>query len=236
MRSVTWGGRDFPISAGWRYSSGALHAAYDVPMPNGTPLFSPCDGEVVDLVTGVPNVPGGSGSPSNWVTIAHKVGGEWRTHYLQHCSAIVVKRGQKVRAGDPLTAKSGNSGNSSGPHLHWAYMKGRHGAATRYSYMNNGGASAIYPPTKGEDEPMPSADDIAKAVWNTEIDLNPGGKPDKVTARKALRMAVNQSEKAAGKPAAPGVEDIWNAVLDKDNDKTARALIRETWRKITGKA
>ena len=59
MKSIVWEG-DRPISAGWAYSSGALHASYDVPMPNGTKLFSPCSGEVLDLVTGVPNVPGGS--------------------------------------------------------------------------------------------------------------------------------------------------------------------------------
>lgn len=233
MKSIVWEG-DRPLSAGWQYSSGALHAAYDVPMPNGTKLYSPCDGEVVDLVTGVPNVPGGSGSPSNWVTIAHQVGGEWRTHYLQHCSKIIVKKGQKVKAGDPITALSGNSGNSSGPHLHWAYMKGRQSAAGRYSYLNNGGATAIYPPTKGEEEPMPSAKEIAKEVWATEIDTNPGGKPDVKTARALLRQAANQSQKAANKP-SPSAEAIWDFVVDQENKKTARQALRETWRKVTGK-
>ena len=232
MRSIVWEG-DRAISAGWRYSSGALHAAYDVPMPSGSRLFSPVNGEVVDLVTGVPNRPGGPGSPSNWITIAHKVNGQWRTHYLQHCAAILVKRGQKVTAGQPLTvAASGNSGNSSGPHVHWAYSVGRHGAATRYSYLNNGGASAIYPPTKGEDEPMPSAKEIANAVWNTEIDLNPGGNPQVVTARKALRIAANQAEKAAGKP-SPSVEAIWSYLVDEQNEKSAKQAMRTIFRKVT---
>ena len=170
MRSPVWAG-ERPLSAGWRYSNGSLHAAYDVPMPNHTPLFSPVNGEVIARVTGVPNVPGGPGSPSNWVTIGHLVGGKWRTHYLQHLASVSVRPGQKVKVGQRV-GSSGTSGNSSGPHLHWAYMHGRHGSSTRYSYLSNGGSSAIYPPTKGEDDmPLTQAeiDKIAKAVWSYKI-------------------------------------------------------------------
>lgn len=234
MKSVTWEG-DWAVTAGWRYSSGTLHASWDVAMPNGTRINSPVNGHIIDRVTGVPNVPGGSGSPSNWVLIGYTdEQGRKRCHYLQHLSKATCQPGQKVSVGDKV-GESGNSGNSSGPHLHWTCQEGWQSAATRYNYLNNGGATAVYDPTKGEDEPMPTAKEIAKEVWATEIDLNPGGKPEMVTARAALRQAANQAEKAAGKPNAPSVTEIWAEILDKENQKSARALVRETWRKVTGR-
>ena len=230
MRSITWDG-DRPISAGWRYSSGAGHFSYDVPMPSGTRLYSPVDGFVINRVTGVPNRPGGPGSPSNWVHIGHTDSqGRKRSHYLQHMSKVVVSPGQKLTAGQ-LVGYSGNSGYSSGPHLHWNYQDGH--PANRYTYLNNGGATAVYPPTKGEDQKMPTAKEIADEVWSRKIDLNPGGKAEMVPAWKALRIAAVQSRKAADQP-APSAARIWDEIIDEENGKTARQALRGLWRKVLG--
>lgn len=43
-----------------------------------------------------------------------------RRSILAHLSSIDVTPGQRIYQGDPV-AKSGNTGQSSGPHLHWTY-------------------------------------------------------------------------------------------------------------------
>ena len=43
-----------------------------------------------------------------------------RLSILAHLSEISMTNGQRVYQGDPV-AKSGNSGASTGPHLHWTY-------------------------------------------------------------------------------------------------------------------
>lgn len=66
---------------------------------------------------------GRMGGYGNVVIIAHP--GGWKTLY-GHLSKIIVKRGQYVKQGQTI-AKSGNSGYSAGPHLHFEIIKnGKH--------------------------------------------------------------------------------------------------------------
>jgi len=53
------------------------------------------------------------------VIIKHDFG--FSTHYL-HLSQVLVNKGDKIQVGD-LLALSGNSGSSSGPHLHYSIKK-----------------------------------------------------------------------------------------------------------------
>lgn len=142
-----WEG-DRTISAEWRYSSGAGHFSWDVVMPIGTPLYAIGNGTIVDCNDGVkdqpPGRPAGSGAPSNWIILKFEAPdgpykGKTLHAYYQHLTkGLKVKKGQKVKKGEVI-GKSGNSGNTTGPHLHLTILKPGHSmnAGNRYAYLNN---------------------------------------------------------------------------------------------------
>jgi murein DD-endopeptidase MepM/ murein hydrolase activator NlpD len=196
VKSPAWKG-DWPQSAGEYYSSGSYHGSWDIAMPSGTPIYAPVKGKVLDAVTGVPNVPGGSGSPSNWVTLGFSwYDGRKVSLYFQHLkSAKTGLKGQWVEPGT-LLGYSGNSGNSSGPHLHLTLQPGWRYAWDRYAYLDS--HAGIYPPSRAwdpnwKDQPtMPlsnaDADKIAKAVWERKIDTkDASGNPIKKPAKWLLQ-------------------------------------------------
>lgn len=76
-------------------------------MPPGTPIYATGDGEV----TRVKNHP----YAGKYIEIQHD--GQYLTRYL-HLNKIGVRRGQKVKRGEQI-ALSGNTGRSTGPHLHY---------------------------------------------------------------------------------------------------------------------
>lgn len=96
------------ITAGWRYSSGALHAAVDYGVPVGTPVYASAAGVVIKTASL-------NYSYGTYVVIQHTNG--MQTWYA-HGSALKVSQGQTVSQGQ-LIMLSGNSGNSHGPHLHF---------------------------------------------------------------------------------------------------------------------
>lgn len=85
----------------------APHLGVDFAMPVGTPVLAVGDGEVV--------VSKRDGSAGNYVAIRH--GCQYMTRYM-HLKKLLVKPGQKVKRGDRI-ALSGNTGRSTGPHLHF---------------------------------------------------------------------------------------------------------------------
>ena len=141
----------YGLSAKEYYSSGSYHGAYDIPCPTGTRVVAPTNGLILACRNGVkPNRPGynpGSGAASNWVLLwTGPMPGypQGVTHYLQHLLEHYVKEGQFVYAGQ-LIARSDNTGNSTGPHLHWHAMKGKQ--YDRYANYSDRSV-AIYPPWK----------------------------------------------------------------------------------------
>lgn len=84
-----------------------MHDGVDIVTNRGTPVYSAGKGKV-DYV-------GHRGGLGLAVEIDHGFG--YRTIYA-HLSKALVKKGQKVMRGD-LIAKTGNTGLSSGPHLHY---------------------------------------------------------------------------------------------------------------------
>jgi murein DD-endopeptidase len=90
------------------------HNGTDFSMATGTQVLSTGDG-VVSRVKTHPYA-------GKYIEIQHS--GQYITRYL-HLSSILVKKGQKVKRGE-LIAKSGNTGRSTGPHLHFElHVKGR---------------------------------------------------------------------------------------------------------------
>lgn len=83
-----------------------MHTGVDLAAPTGTPILSPFDG-----VVSFSGVMDGYGN-----TIVLKNGN--MEVYFGHCSQLLVKVNQQVHIGDVI-AKVGNTGQSTGPHLHF---------------------------------------------------------------------------------------------------------------------
>ena len=88
-----------------RMWSRGYHTGVDYAVPIGTDVHAVADGTITN---------------SNWgrsygVQLVQKLNGGWFIY--AHLSATLVKPGDKVKAGQVI-AKSGNTGNSTGPHLH----------------------------------------------------------------------------------------------------------------------
>ncbi|MGK0409582.1 MAG: murein DD-endopeptidase [Shewanella psychromarinicola] len=86
------------------------HNGTDFATPIGTQVVAPGDG-VVTLVKK-------HAFAGNYIVIEHN--NKVRTRYL-HLSKFLVKRGQRVKRGQVI-ALSGNTGASTGPHLHYEYI------------------------------------------------------------------------------------------------------------------
>ncbi|MBQ2916716.1 MAG: peptidoglycan DD-metalloendopeptidase family protein [Clostridia bacterium] len=97
------------ITATMYYSSGTYHGALDYGIPIGTEVYAAEEGVV--LTAGWSN--GGYG---NYVCLQHANG--LRTYYAHGCGTFYVKQGDVVKRGQ-LIMLSGNSGRSTGPHLHF---------------------------------------------------------------------------------------------------------------------
>lgn len=134
VKSPAWKGWA-TLNAGEYYSNKTRHWAWDVGLWTGTNVFAAFGGKVVGLEDGTKNnkagVNPGSGSPSNWILLCRKAppgaphAGKTVVLYYQHLSpGLSVRRGQNVKLGQQIAkarmAKSGNSGFSTGPHLHIA--------------------------------------------------------------------------------------------------------------------
>ena len=87
------------------------HSGIDVGVPVGTPVKAMADGTVVAAN-------GGMRGYGNGVFIDHgMINGKHVVSEYGHLSSFDVKVGDKIKQGQVI-AKSGNTGTSSGPHLH----------------------------------------------------------------------------------------------------------------------
>lgn len=86
------------------------HKGVDFSVSQGTPVIAPADGTVEKVAYQA----GGAG---RYVMLRH--GHEYQTVYM-HLSKSLVKAGQTVKKGERI-ALSGNTGISTGPHLHYEF-------------------------------------------------------------------------------------------------------------------
>ena len=92
---------------GWRGIFNRMHYGLDIAAPTGTPIFSSMDGTVAFANR--------KGNYGLMIEIDH--GNGVSTRY-GHCSAIMVRPGEYVYKGE-LIGEVGNTGFSTGPHLHY---------------------------------------------------------------------------------------------------------------------
>ena len=96
-----------PVTSGFGPRWGRMHEGIDIAVGTGTPVRSAAAGTVIHA--------GWLGGYGNLVVVDH--GGGLSTAYA-HNSSFASSVGQAVSAGE-VVAYSGNTGNSSGPHVHF---------------------------------------------------------------------------------------------------------------------
>jgi len=105
-KTSNFGMRFHPLFHYWR-----LHSGMDIGAGMGSPIVAAADGEVVRA--------GYSGGSGNYTCIHHgSYQGKGIATCYAHQSQILVHPGQQVRRGQ-LIGRVGNTGNSTGPHLHF---------------------------------------------------------------------------------------------------------------------
>jgi murein DD-endopeptidase MepM/ murein hydrolase activator NlpD len=105
------------ISSGFGYRSAptagasTYHKGVDIAVDSGTKVLATKEGKVVTATY--------SSSAGNYIAIYH---GDGLYSYYMHCSQLNVSVGDKVEQGQVI-ARSGSTGISTGPHLHFAVFK-----------------------------------------------------------------------------------------------------------------
>mgnify|MGYP001545328556 CR=1 FL=1 len=100
--SSHYGMRKHPFTHKWTF-----HGGVDIAVPNGTKVYASAGGRVIYV--------GWGGGYGKLVVLKHKYG---YTTWYGHLSKYKISKGQYVRQGTVI-AKSGNTGRSTGPHLHF---------------------------------------------------------------------------------------------------------------------
>lgn len=109
--SSSFGYRSDPISGKTR-----MHTGFDFALKPGNPVYATGDGVVASVTFDLFNY-------GNSIVVDHGFG--YKTRYA-HLKTVLVTEGMKIKRGECI-AESGNTGKSTGPHLHYEVMyKGKY--------------------------------------------------------------------------------------------------------------
>jgi murein DD-endopeptidase MepM/ murein hydrolase activator NlpD len=116
------------------------HGGTDIAAPSGTPLVAVTDAIIVDYGD-LSRSDAKAGDPNGWGNFIVYKDANGYFHLYGHLSSIVKKSG-RVKRGEKI-ATVGNTGRSSGPHLHWelgtgwngSMMEGKSDPLSYYSVM-----------------------------------------------------------------------------------------------------
>ncbi|GGK24367.1 peptidase [Caldalkalibacillus thermarum] len=119
---LAWPVPGYPINSGYGMRWGRMHYGVDMAAPRGTNIVAAEDGIVSTVVSGCregnSSCGGGFG---NYIVITHPGGIDTLyAHILE--GGVLVSEGQRVSRGQVI-AKVGNTGSSTGPHLHFEVRK-----------------------------------------------------------------------------------------------------------------
>jgi|GEM_PF-6910537 len=174
---------DFKVTSGFgEKRDSKVHTGVDFATPIGTPVYAVADGEVVRVGRGCQNVPlefncleadeeereakgcNCNQRMGNFVVIQHKtLQGIFYSFYL-HLSEVEVEVGDEVAGGFTEIGKTGNTGLTTGPHLHFELRTA--------AYLQEG--TPIDPsPYLG----LEGGGQVTGAKWTAEIPL-PGARPE----------------------------------------------------------
>ncbi|MDO4530340.1 MAG: M23 family metallopeptidase [Bacillota bacterium] len=101
-----WGERENPVTGKWE-----LHNGLDIAAAEGTEVLAVKSGVVTEVRT----------SATYGKLLQYETEDGYTVMYA-HLSKVLVKKGEQIRQGQ-VVARSGNTGLSTGPHLHYSVWR-----------------------------------------------------------------------------------------------------------------
>lgn len=145
------------------YKGQNYHIGVDYGTPTGTPLYSPDEGELVMVDAS------GKGAYGKYVMVYlphQKI-----SVHMAHMDTVDVKNGQKVKRGQRL-GTTGNTGLSTGPHLHLGIAKGKKQDLKKGAYMDGTWLNPSEYDFKVKPEPKPEGKEV---IVNGRLHSNSAG-------------------------------------------------------------
>lgn len=239
-----FGEREAPIAGASTY-----HQGIDIAVPSGTPVQAPEAGVISRI--------GADRKAGRWVEIDH--GDGLKTKYL-HLGEIHGKVGDEVAPGD-VFAKSGATGNVTGPHLHWAAFQdgkaidprtlardpahppARPMAPQDIADIMNDPEAAGNPPEEAipeappEQEPTPSDDNVVDIGKERDIRQTQSFLDDKLHEAADLEERVLNGEKPMSPEDATinrQIADQMHEIMTRENHpyQEATGHLQNMWRNI----